>query len=114
WPTVRDRFRIPVIREFYASTEGNAVTINMDNAEGSVGTAVLKLSDNTTLVHYDVENDAYLRDANGFCERAAPGEVGEMLGQIKVTMPFHGYTSREDTEKKILRDVFKQGDAYFR
>jgi fatty-acyl-CoA synthase len=27
---------------------------------------------------------------------------------------FEGYTSPEATEKKILRDVFKKGDAYFR
>jgi fatty-acyl-CoA synthase len=114
WKEVRERFGIPVIREFYASTEGNAVTINMDNTDGSVGTAVLKFADNLSLVRYDVEADAYVRDANGFCMRCKPGEVGELMGQIKVTTPFHGYTEQKDTQKKILNDVFKKGDSFFR
>jgi fatty-acyl-CoA synthase len=37
------------------------------------------------------------------------GRIGEAaIGR------FEGYTSKEATDKKILRDVFKQGDAWFR
>lgn len=114
WPAFRERFGISEIREFYASTEGNAATINMDNVTGSVGTPVLKSSDNTALVRYDVERDEYLRDAGGFCQRCDPGETGELLGEIKAVTPFHGYTDRKETERKILHDVFKKGDAWFR
>jgi fatty-acyl-CoA synthase len=114
WPAFRERFDVEHIREFYASTEGNAVTLNLDDVPGSVGKAVLAFADNTVLVRYDVEADDYLRDAKGFCLRCGPGEVGEMLGKVKVTTPFYGYTSEEDTRKKILRDVFAKGDAYFR
>jgi fatty-acyl-CoA synthase len=48
----------------------------------------------------------------------ADGEPGELLGRIAegrtAAGRFEGYTSREATEKKILRDVFEPGDAWFR
>ena len=114
WDEFQSRFGIEHIREFYASTEGNAVTINMDDTSGSVGSIVLKLSNNLRVVKYDVETDQYLRDANGFCQLCAPGEIGELLGQIKATTPFYGYSNPQESEKKILRDVLKKGDAFFR
>jgi len=46
-------------------------------------------------------------------------EVGEVLGMI-LDIPdssagrFEGYTNAEATEKKILRNVFSEGDAWFR
>jgi fatty-acyl-CoA synthase len=46
------------------------------------------------------------------------GEVGEALGRIGEMKDgggrFEGYTSAVDTEKKVLRDVFAPGDAWFR
>ena len=114
WATFQQRFGVDTIREFYASTEGNAVTINMDNVLGSMGKAVLKSSDNTALVKFDPQREDYVRSDSGYLQHCAPGEVGELLGQIKATAPFHGYTSAKDTEKKILRNAFKQGDAFFR
>ncbi|MBI3991797.1 MAG: long-chain-acyl-CoA synthetase, partial [Candidatus Lambdaproteobacteria bacterium] len=114
WAMFQQRFGVETIREFYASTEGNAVTINMDNVLGSMGKAVLKSSDNTAVVKFDPQREDYVRGAGGFLMPCAPGEVGELLGQIKVTAPFHGYTNPKDTEKKILRNVFKAGDSYFR
>ena len=66
------------------------------------------------LIRYDVAADAHERDAAGFCIRCRPGEVGEAIGRLSQAVRFEGYTSPEATEKKILRDVFKKGDAYFR
>jgi fatty-acyl-CoA synthase len=40
--------------------------------------------------------------------------VGEAIGRISAFGRFEGYTNPEATEKKILRNVFKKGDAYFR
>jgi fatty-acyl-CoA synthase len=114
WPKVEQRFGIPHIREFYASTEGNAVTVNVDDTSGSVGTSVLHFADNTTLVRYDLEKEQYVRDGQGFCIHCRPGEVGELLGEIKSTHPFYGYSDAKETERKILRNVYKKGDAYFR
>ena len=36
-----------------------------------------------------------------------------LLGKITEHTVFEGYTSSEDTEKKILRDAFEKGDAWF-
>jgi fatty-acyl-CoA synthase len=47
------------------------------------------------------------------------GEVGEFIGMIP-DLPdsgagrFEGYTSAEATERKILRNVFAEGDAWYR
>jgi fatty-acyl-CoA synthase len=45
-------------------------------------------------------------------------EVGGALGRIGTADEgggrFEGYTDKAETEKKILRDVFAKGDAWFR
>jgi fatty-acyl-CoA synthase len=66
------------------------------------------------VVRYDVDRDEPVRDANGHCIACAPGEVGEAIGKISSVGRFEGYTDAEASEKKILRNVFADGDAYFR
>jgi fatty-acyl-CoA synthase len=118
WEAFRDRFDLEQIVEFYGATEGNVALVNTDNTVGSVGKIPSRLLMNARLIRYDVESDAYARDEIGRCVECVAGEVGELLGG----MPrgggsrgrFEGYTSKEATEEKILRDVFKKGDAYFR
>ena len=68
---------------------------------------------------FDVENDTPTRNEQGFCMRCAPNEVGEAVGKLlkdpsNVGSRFEGYTSKEASEKKILRNVFEPGDAWFR
>jgi len=46
-------------------------------------------------------------------EKIGPGETGLLLAEISESMPFAGYTEKEETEKKIFRDVFEKGDAWF-
>src|SRR6202020_1695698 len=52
------------------------------------------------------------------CMACAIGEAGEAVGRIGTADGaggrFDGYTNATDTEKKILRDVFAKGDAWFR
>ena len=58
-----------------------------------------------------------IRDANGRCIECKPGEVGEAIGEIRpddARYRFDGYGDEEATKKKILRDVFSEGDLYFR
>jgi fatty-acyl-CoA synthase len=119
WEQFRDRFRIPKIVEFYGATEGNVALLNMDNKVGSVGRIPSKLLMDARLVRYQVETDEHVRDAKGRLIECATGEVGELIGALP-SKPgdnrgrFEGYTSKEATERKILRNAFVDGDAFFR
>jgi len=119
WGTFRDRFRIPRIVEFYGATEGNVALVNFEGREGSVGRIPSKRLMDARLVRYDVERDEHVRDARGRLVECAPGEVGELIAALprkpgETRGRFEGYTSAEATERKILRNAFADGDAYFR
>ncbi len=119
WPGFVDRFNIPHVIEFYGATEGNVSLLNVDGPVGAVGRVAdyLKSRFNIDIIRYDVESDTNVRGSDGFCIRADIGEVGELIGEIRSDDPrfrFDGYETKEATQKKILRDVFKKGDAWFR
>ncbi|PYR64381.1 MAG: long-chain-acyl-CoA synthetase [Acidobacteria bacterium] len=121
WNGFQDRFRIPQILEFYAATEGNVSLVNVEGRPGAIGRIPKFLAHRfpAALVHYDVDADAPVRDARGFCVRCAPNEVGEAIGPVRTDRSnvggrFEGYTSEDASQKKILRDVFEPGDAWFR
>jgi fatty-acyl-CoA synthase len=121
WTAFAERFRIPRIIEFYAATEGNVTLFNFEGWPGAVGRLPRLLEHRfpVRLVRFDVEREVPLRDPNGFCIRCAPGETGEAIGQIRndPTVPssrFEGYADPADSERKVLRDVFAPGDAWFR
>jgi fatty-acyl-CoA synthase len=121
WREFETRFRIPRILEFYAATEGNVTLFNVEGKPGAIGGAPSFLAHRlpAVLVKFDYLTGAPLRDARGFCVKCAVNEVGEALGHIgndrgDIGRRFKGYTSTADTEKKILRDVFEPGDAWFR
>jgi fatty-acyl-CoA synthase/citronellyl-CoA synthetase len=46
-------------------------------------------------------------------ERVSTGNTGLLIMEISEKNPFDGYTDAQASEKKILRDVFKKGDAWF-
>jgi citronellyl-CoA synthetase len=54
-----------------------------------------------------------VRDAEGKCLKAEKNEPGLLLAQINAEQVFEGYTNAEATEKKIVRNAFEQGDAWF-
>ncbi len=109
WHEFKSRFGLKRVAEFYGSSEGNIAFVNFLNKDCTVGTTVMPLA----LVKYDVDEDEIVRDANGHCIRVADGEPGLLLGPITDETVFEGYTSSEETEKKILRNVFEEGDAWF-
>ena len=69
------------------------------------------------LIRINRDTGEPLRDAQGFCLPCPPGEPGEFIGKIVRGDPvkdFQGYRDPEATKKKILHNVFKPGDLYFR
>ena len=109
WEEFQTRFGIPVIREFYGSTEGNAPTVNISGKPGMIG----KLSVGQAIIRCDAESGEPLRNSDGFCERCIPGETGLFVGKISKVSAFDGYVDKDATNKKILTDVFQRGDRYF-
>ena len=124
WEEFQSRFEIPRILEFYAATEGNVSLYNVEGRPGAIGRVPSFLSHRfpLALVKFDDASGAPARDANGRCIRCATGEPGEAIGRIRDSAAqagdtggeFEGYTSAADTEKKILRNVFEAGDAWYR
>jgi len=69
------------------------------------------------IVKFNVEKEEPVRGANGFCIPCGFNEPGELIFLIDRFNPlsqFNGYTDPKATEKKLVKDVFKKGDAYFR
>jgi acyl-CoA synthetase (AMP-forming)/AMP-acid ligase II len=109
WQEFKQRFGIRRVAEFYAATEGNCVTINLFNRVGSVGPRMPGMR----LARVDPATQQLARGPNGFLQAVAPGEPGILLGRINRRLEFSGYRNADDTERKIVRDAFELGDAYF-
>src|SRR5690348_7651380 len=120
WEGFQARFAIPRILEFYAATEGNFSLYNVEGRPGAIGRIPPLLAHRfpASIVKVDAEHGAALRGGDGLCIACARGEVGEAIGRIGTADEgggrFEGYTDTGETEKKILRDVFVKGDAWFR
>jgi fatty-acyl-CoA synthase len=121
WEPFQSRFRIPQILEFYAATEGGISLFNVEGKCGAIGRVPAYLAHrfSPALVQFDVEKEQPVRNEHGFCMRCAANEIGEAIGKIvddpsNAGSRFEGYTSREASEKKILRNVFEPGDAWVR
>jgi fatty-acyl-CoA synthase len=116
WETFQNRFGIPRILEFYAATEGNVSLFNAEGKPGAIGRTPPFIAHRSplALVKFDIERNTPLRDDSGFCVRCAVNEAGEAIGRISDDARFDGYTDDAATERKVLRDVFERGDAWFR
>lgn len=126
WNQFKDRFNVDTILEFYAATESPFGVWNLsrnDHATGAIGRSgsvygTLQ-SMNLAVVLLDWETDTPRRDPKtGFCQKVTPGEPGEMICRLdpeNIGKRFQGYFGNEDaTASKLMRDVFKPGDAWFR
>lgn len=109
WGKFKERFGIDRVAEFYGSTEGNCITVNALNIEGSVGVKLPGM----TIVRWDDKAEDFARDARGRLVKAKIGEPGVLLGKIRRRAEFDGYHDKEASERKVVRDAFEPGDAYF-
>ena len=121
WPQFKRRFRIPQIIEFYAATEGNVSLFNFDGREGAVGRLPWWIAARfpTKIVRFDPESQRPVRDERGFCIECEVDEPGEVIGKImkdasRPGQRFEGYANETETNRKIMHDVFKKGDVWFR
>jgi fatty-acyl-CoA synthase len=118
WTEFQERFGVAEILEFYGSTEGNVSMFNFDGQPGAIGRVPPYLRGNFSvrLVKFDIEAELPVRGEDGLCMEAPAGEPGEAIGLIKndARHNYTGYADKAATERKVLRDVFEHGDAWFR
>ncbi|XP_061630756.1 long-chain fatty acid transport protein 2-like isoform X2 [Phyllopteryx taeniolatus] len=116
WSEFLRRFGDIKVKELYAATEGNIGFINYTSKVGAVGRLNFfhRLIFPYLLIKFDIEKEEPVRNSQGLCIEAARGEMGLLVGKVTQRSPFVGYAGNEQqTEKKRLRDVMKNGDLYF-
>ncbi|XP_018568291.1 long-chain fatty acid transport protein 4-like [Anoplophora glabripennis] len=118
WKQFVDEFEIEHVYEFYGATEGNSNLMNIDNTVGSVGFVprYAYALYPVTLIKCDEDTHEPVRNEEGFCVRCPVGEDGILIGKInprRSLNDFSGYADKKATSSKVIRDVFKKGDAYF-
>ncbi|XP_014230312.1 long-chain fatty acid transport protein 1-like [Trichogramma pretiosum] len=119
WETFVNRFKIQQVNEVYGSSEGNANIINVDNTVGAVGFVPSILPQSlhpVAIIRINNDTNEPLRNEDGFCIRAQPNEPGMLIGLIKqgnASREFNGYLDKEASRKKIIENVFVNGDKAF-
>lgn len=126
WNKFKERYNVPTVAEFYAATEGTSGSWNLssnDFTAGAIGRngalSEMILGGGLAVVEVDQESQQPWRDPKtGLCKAVPRGDPGELLYAIDASDPkekFQGYfNNSQATESKILRDVVRKGDAYFR
>ncbi|XP_078018298.1 long-chain fatty acid transport protein 6 isoform X4 [Epinephelus lanceolatus] len=116
WREFQSRFGNIKMCEVYGSTEGNLCFMNHIGKIGTVGRSnfFYRLLFKYDLIKYNMVKDEPVKNPYGFCQRVQRGETGLLLSKVSAISPFFGYAgSKQLTEKKLMRDVFVKGDAYF-
>lgn len=127
WEKFRERFAVEKICEFYGATEGFLATWNATRnhyAAGAIGRNGwlygLMVKSKMAIVDIDHDTDTVLRDPKtGFGRQVPRGQIGELMFVLpdvnNMDEKFQGYyNNKAATESKIVRDVLKKGDGYFR
>ena len=109
WQEFQQRFRIPLIREFYGATEGNLPLVNYQGIPGMIG----RLGPGQIVVRCDPVSGEIQRNDKGLCDVVRAGERGLALARINAISRFDGYVDEQATQKKILENVLEEGDRYF-
>lgn len=109
WDEFTKRFNIGRVAEFYAASEGNTAFINIFNIPKTTGISPTPLA----YVEYDAETGEPARDENGRVRKVPPGQPGLLISPVNKLSPFDGYTDKEASEKKLVRNAFKEGDVWF-
>ncbi|MCW2885964.1 MAG: Polyhydroxyalkanoic acid synthase [Streptosporangiaceae bacterium] len=103
WRRVERRFAPARVLEFYASTQGEAILVNLSGKKtGSLGRP-LPGSAEVRLAVYDLEHGRLADNEEGFAVECRPDEVGMLLAKVRT--PVAGPV-------RPLRGVFAAGDAW--
>ncbi|GAA3942762.1 acyl-CoA synthetase [Actinomadura viridis] len=105
WRRVEERFAPARVLEFYASTEAEAILVNVSGKKpGSLGRP-LPGGAETRLARYDLERGRVAEGPDGLAEECAPGEIGTLVARA-------GPGRAEAVPGRPLRGLFAPGDAW--
>ena len=113
------RFRLPVIKEAYGTSEGNCFLADIEGKPGTIGFIPKALSflSPRCLIKADPTTGEVVRNSKGYCTHVSVGEPGLLINKIQnnnLFSRFDGFVNNPaETNKKILRNVFKDGDSYY-
>ncbi len=104
WRRVESRLAPARVVEFFASSEGNAVLVNLSGDKtGSLGQPLPGAAD-LTLASFDLGAGALAGRPSGLAGRAGVGEAGLLLARVD--------PGRGEAPGRPLRGVFEAGDAW--
>lgn len=109
WDEFTQRFGIPRVCEFYAASEGNTAFVNVFNVDKTTGICPSPVA----FVEYDLDTGEPARGPDGRLRRVKRGQPGLLLSKVSSFQPFDGYTDKSASEKKLVRNAFKDGDVWF-
>ena len=115
WKRLIERFNTSVL-EFYATTEGNAVLANVTGHKiGSLGRP-LPGTAAIALVAYDFDRGELLKGPDGKLVRCFADQPGVLIARIDPSHPmasFDSHVDERDSARRVVRDAFEYGDAWF-
>jgi fatty-acyl-CoA synthase len=109
WDEFTERFGIERVCEFYGASEGNTAFVNVFNVPRSTGICPTPVA----FVEYDADTGEPLRGEDGRVRKVRNGEPGLLLSKVSDFQPFDGYTDKKASEKKLVRNAFRDGDVWF-
>lgn len=109
WDEFTQRFGIERVCEFYAASEGNTAFVNVFNVDKTTGICPSPVA----FVEYDADAGVPLRGPDGRVRKVKSGEPGLLLSKVSSFQPFDGYTDPSASEKKLVRNAFRDGDVWF-
>lgn len=104
WKQVMDRFAPATVLEFYASTEGSAVLVNLNGRKVGAKGRPLPGSAEVRLARYDVLGERLVEGPDGFAVECDVGETGVLLAQARRASGIMAVTP--------LRGLFRRNDSW--
>lgn len=122
WPQFTKRFNVPVVNEFFNSSEGIFSLLNVCRGGfhvghvGHHGALDRRRFHNIYIpVEIDHETGNIWRDPRtGFAKRNRYEDGGEILVALQSEKDFSYWRNPEASKKKIECNVFRKGDVYYR
>ncbi|MEW2358358.1 AMP-binding protein [Spirillospora sp. NPDC029432] len=101
WRRVEERFAPARVLEFYASTEGEAILVNLGGKKPGALGRPLPGSAEVRLARYDLERGRLSEGPDGLAVECGPDEIGMLVARVR---PGHA--------GRALRGLFAPGDAW--